>query len=82
MEPFNVGFHDECLNENLFGNLVEARQVIETWRIGGNVNRPHTSLAGQTPTDFAQRLRSTRRVSFELCNAPAKPVLIATHSTE
>ncbi len=55
---FNDSLRDECLNENLFGNLAEARRIIETWRIDYNINRPHTSLDGQTPTEFAQQLRS------------------------
>ena len=44
---------DECLNEHLFANLNEARQIIEEWRIDYNTNRPHSSLNGLTPTEFA-----------------------------
>ncbi|MGE3994362.1 MAG: integrase core domain-containing protein [Variibacter sp.] len=43
------------LNEHLFANLNEARQIIEEWRIDYNTNRPHTSLNGLTPTEFATR---------------------------
>ena len=43
VESFNRRLRDECLNENLFGNLTEARWIIETWRIDYNVNRSHTS---------------------------------------
>jgi hypothetical protein len=32
-----------------------ARQIIEEWRIDYNTNRPHTSLNGLTPTEFATR---------------------------
>jgi len=42
-------------NEHLFANLNEARQIIEEWRIDHNTNRPHTSLNGLTPTEFANR---------------------------
>src|SRR3954463_12302209 len=49
------GLRDECLNEHLFVNLNEARQIIEEWRIDYNTNRPHTSLNGLTPTEFAAR---------------------------
>jgi putative transposase len=45
-----------CLNEHLFANLNEARQIIEEWRIDYNTNRPHTSLNGLTPTEFATSL--------------------------
>lgn len=82
VESFNGRLRDECLNENLFGNLAEARRIIETWRIDYNINRPHTSLNGQTPTEFAQRLRSTRPASLELRIGSAQPVLTTTQSQE
>jgi putative transposase len=46
---------DECLNEHLFASLAHARRSIEEWRIDYNTNRPHTSLKGLTPTEFADR---------------------------
>jgi len=55
VESFNGRFRDECLNENLFDNLRHARQVIEDWRIDYNTRRPHTSLNGLTPIEFATR---------------------------
>ena len=55
VESFNGRLRDECLNEHLFTNLNEARQIIEEWRIDYNTNRPHTSLNGLTPTEFATR---------------------------
>ncbi len=82
VESFNGRLRDECLNENLFGNLAEARRIIETWRIDYNINRPHTSLNGQTPTEFAQRLRSTRPASLELRIGSVQPVLTATPQAE
>lgn len=82
VESFNGRLRDECLNENLFGNLAEARRIIETWRIDYKINRPHTSLNGQTPTEFAQRLRSTRPASLELRIGSAQPVLTTTQSQE
>ena len=55
VESFNGRLRDECLNEHLFNNLKEARQIIEEWRIDYNTNRPHSSLNGLTPTEFAAR---------------------------
>src|ERR1700680_2287061 len=55
VESFNGRLRDECLNEHLFANLNEARQIIEEWRIDYNTNRPHTSLNGLTPIEFATR---------------------------
>jgi putative transposase len=55
VESFNGRLRDECLNEHLFSNLNEARLIIEAWRIDYNTNRPHTSLKGLTPSEFAAR---------------------------
>jgi hypothetical protein len=46
---------DECFNEHLFASLAEARRIIQAWRIDYNTKRPHTSLDGLTPTEFAAR---------------------------
>ena len=53
VESFNGKLRDECLNETLFAHLTEVREIIEAWRIDYNTNRPHTSLNGLTPTEFA-----------------------------
>jgi putative transposase len=55
VESFNGKLRDECLNEHLFTNLAEAREIIEAWRTDDNTDRPHTSLNGLTPTEFAAR---------------------------
>lgn len=36
----------ECLNEHLFGNLAEARPIVEAWKIAYNTRHPHPSLNG------------------------------------
>jgi len=62
IESFHDKLRDECLNRELFGNLAEARVVIEQWRVQYNEERPHSSLGYQTPREFARqfdlRLRS------------------------
>jgi putative transposase len=50
---FNGKFRDECLNESSFASLQEARDIIESWRIGYNDQRPHRSLGQLTPNAFA-----------------------------
>ncbi len=57
VESLNGRFRDECLNEHLFHSLPVARQIIEEWRIDYNARRPHTSLGGLTPNEFATRSR-------------------------
>ena len=53
VESFNGKLRDECLNENWFGSLNEARGVIETWRVDYNRARPHSALGYRTPEEFA-----------------------------
>ncbi len=50
--PLNL--RDECLNENLFIILQEARRLVETWREEYNERRPHSSLDGKTPNEIAR----------------------------
>ena len=54
VESFNGRFRDECLNEHWFTSLADARQIIESWRRDYNQTRPHSSLGGLTPADFAE----------------------------
>lgn len=55
-ESFNGRFREECLNDNQFQMLVEAQVVIEAWRTDYNDERPHGSLNGLTPSEFAARI--------------------------
>jgi putative transposase len=54
-ESFIGRLRDECLNEHLFQSLTQARRIIERWREDYNAKRPHTSLGGLTPIEFATR---------------------------
>jgi putative transposase len=56
VESFNGRLRDECLNENWFQSLREARQVVEAWREDYNDVRPHRSLGGRTPSEYARAL--------------------------
>lgn len=53
-ESFNGRFRDECLNTNWFISLSLARSVIEEWRRDYNEVRPHSSLKGATPKEYAE----------------------------
>lgn len=53
-ESFNGRLRDECLNTNWFMNLKHARDVIEDWRKDYNEVRPHSSLKGRTPKEYAK----------------------------
>jgi len=55
VESFNGRLRDECLNETAFRSLAHARELIREWRDDYNGRRPHTSLGGLTPNEFATR---------------------------
>jgi putative transposase len=52
IESFNSRFRDECLNEQLFLDLADAKKKIEKWRRYYNEERPHSSIGMKTPVDF------------------------------
>jgi len=54
IESFNSRFRDELLNLWIFDSLLEAKVIIEDWRIDYNQNRPHSAHGDLTPTEFAQ----------------------------
>ena len=54
-ESFNGRLRDECLNVELFNNLMEAKTVIEHWRRQYNTLRPHSSLRYRPPAPEAVR---------------------------
>ncbi|QNH21161.1 Integrase core domain protein [Xanthomonas sp. GW] len=57
IESFNGRFRDECLNENCFETLAQAREVIALWRQDYNEVRPHGSIGRIPPAAFAARHR-------------------------
>ena len=60
IESFNGRFRDECLNEHWFTGLNDARFTIEAWRRDYNHIRPHSSLGGLTPVEFARQAAGLR----------------------
>lgn len=50
-------FRDECLNEQWFQTLHQARGVIADWRRDFNEVRPHSSLGRIPPAQFAEQHR-------------------------
>jgi transposase InsO family protein len=63
IESFHDKLRDECLNREVFGSLLEAKVLVEQWRIDYNTNRPHSSLRYQTPQEVADRWQTTLRAS-------------------
>ena len=53
VESFNGRFREECLNAHWFESVADAIEKIDAWRWDYNENRPHRSLAGLTPREYA-----------------------------
>jgi hypothetical protein len=53
VESFNSRLREECLNEQVFRSLDDARRKIGQWREQYNRERPHSSLGYLTPEAFA-----------------------------
>jgi putative transposase len=54
-ESFIGRLGDECLNQNWFTTINEARDIIEDWRIDYNGARPHSSLGNLSPEEFISK---------------------------
>ena len=55
IESFNGKLRDECLNENWFVTLKDARETIEAWRIDYNEFRPHSALGDLSPQEYVNK---------------------------
>lgn len=56
IESFNGKFRDECLNEEVFLDLLDARTKIEAYRVDYNTVRPHSALGNRTPAEYATEI--------------------------
>ncbi|MFN2506347.1 MAG: integrase core domain-containing protein [Acidimicrobiales bacterium] len=68
VESFNGRSRDELLNVEEFGSVLEAQVIVEAWRIEYNTYRPHGSLGGLTPAEYA--------VNWTTRTQPALPCLL------
>ncbi len=60
IESFNGRLRQECLEENWFMSLEDAKIKIEAWRKDYNEHRPHSSLKDETPQAFAEDWQLSR----------------------
>lgn len=54
IERFNRTYREDVLDMNLFSNLREVKVITQEWLTGYNTQRPHESLAGLPPVQFAE----------------------------
>lgn len=55
IERFNRSYREEILDMYLFRNLSEVKHLTDDWLVDYNSCRPHESLNGQTPYQFAKK---------------------------
>jgi putative transposase len=63
IEAFNGRFRQECLDQNWFASLDDARAIIEAWRRDYNTIRPHSSLDHLTPVAYKEKWLQQQRMS-------------------
>lgn len=59
VESFNGRLRDECLNEEVFESLADARRKLSRWRYDYNNVRPHSALNGNPPATARRTLELT-----------------------
>lgn len=59
VESFNGSLRDECLNEEIFDSLADARRKLALWRYDYNNVRPHSSLRNKTPAEARRKLEQS-----------------------
>ncbi|WP_166956732.1 IS3 family transposase [Pseudochelatococcus lubricantis] len=59
IESFNGSLRDECLNEDIFDSLADARRKLALWRYDYNNVRPHSSLGNKTPAEARRALEQS-----------------------
>ena len=70
IESFNGRLRDECLNGHYFEDVEDAREKVGAWRYDYLTKRPHSSLAGRTPTAFAATVGVPTPFASAIENAP------------
>ena len=56
IESFNGRLRQECLNENWFLSLEDARERVAAGHNHYNHDRPHRSHGGMTPVEFVRSI--------------------------
>ena len=74
VESFNGKMRDELLNETLFFSLDQAREAVAEWVEDYNTQRPHSSLAYETPAAYAAKFAATGWHVTPLRGSACQPV--------
>ena len=74
IESFNGKLRDECLNEQWFETLHQARVTVAAWRRDYNEVRPHSSLGRIPPARFAEQHRRFAGDAAQRANDKTNPI--------
>ena len=72
IESFNGRLRDECLNGHYFEDVEDAREKIAVWRREYLTQRPHSSLGGRTPAEFAAAVGVRTPFASAIVHAPKR----------
>ena len=59
IESVNGKLRAECLDQNWFATIEEARAVLAAWRVESNTDRPHSALGTLSPAAFVEAWKPT-----------------------
>jgi putative transposase len=59
IKSFNGSLRDECLDQEIFDSLADARRKLALWRYGCNNVRPHSLLGNIAPTKARRALEQS-----------------------
>lgn len=65
IESFNGKLRDELLDREIFDTLLEAKVLIERWRVEYNTIRPHSSLGYRPPAPEAHQLLAAASATLQ-----------------
>ena len=68
IESFNGRLRDECLNSEIFLTLEHAQRTLAEWKRDYNDERPHSSLGGLTPSEFAANWNQNEPQKAQILN--------------
>ncbi len=66
IESFNGRMREECLSQQVFLDLNDARRKIEAWRHYYNTQRPHSNLGMLAPEAFRRKWELQQQLEEEL----------------
>jgi putative transposase len=70
IESFNGKFRDELLDGEIFDTLLEAKVLIERWRVEYNTIRPHSALGYRPPAPETLQERKSNLATLGWTSSP------------